>query len=67
MNEDTKVNLPTISDAKLAFINLIIKLGFDSAVIVWNNINKAANVDDAIAALQASRGKTWNDYAQKEQ
>ena len=52
---------------KLAFINLIIRLGFDAATIVWENINKAATVDDAIAALQASRGKTWNDYKQKEQ
>lgn len=52
---------------KLAFINLIIKLGFDTATIVWDNINKAATVDDAIAALKASRGKTWDDYKKADQ
>lgn len=52
---------------KLAFINLIIRLGFDAATIVWENVNKAANVDDAIAALRDSRGKTWSDYKQLEQ
>lgn len=52
---------------KLAFINLMIKLGFDVATIVWQNISKAATVDDAIAALQVSRGKTWDDYKKAEQ
>ncbi len=47
---------------KLAFINLMIRLGFDAAAIVWQNMQKAATVDDAIAALRASRGTTWEDY-----
>lgn len=52
---------------KVLFMQMMVKFGFDTATIIWENMNKAANVDDGIAALKASRGKTWDDYKQKEQ
>jgi len=47
---------------KLAFINLVTRLGFDAAVIIWKNISSAPTIDDAIAALEKSANKPWEQY-----
>jgi hypothetical protein len=47
---------------KLALINLIARLGIDTAVVVWKNIHSAATIDDAIAALEKSMSKNWTDF-----
>lgn len=52
---------------KLAFINLIVRLGFDSASVIWKTVISNPTLDDAIAALEASQGKTWDDYKAREQ
>lgn len=51
---------------QLVFAQMIIKLGFDSAVIVWKAIASNPSIDDAITALQSSKGKTWDDYKRAE-
>ena len=55
-----------MNEAQLLFAQLIIKLGFDSAVIVWKAITSNPTIDDAIVALQSSKGKTWDDYKKAE-
>lgn len=46
----------------IAIINLIAKVGLDTAVYVLNGLKSATTIDEAIAALEASKGKTWEDY-----
>lgn len=47
---------------QVALVNLIAKVGLDAAIAIVENINKAATIDDAIAALQETQKKTWEDY-----
>ena len=56
-----------MSPTQLAFAQMVITLGFDAAVIVWQTIASNPNIDDAIAKLQASKGKTWDDYKKEPQ
>lgn len=49
-------------DLIIAIINLVTKVGFDAAIAVIDGLKNAATLDDAIAALQASKNKTWADY-----
>lgn len=51
----------------LAFANLIVRMGFDAATAIWKALSSNPTVDDAIKALEASRGKTWDMYKEKEQ
>ena len=46
----------------LALFNLIVKFGIDKAIDIFTGVTKAATVDEAIAALQATQKKTWEDY-----
>lgn len=46
----------------LAIINLVGRVGFDGAIYFLQNIKNAKTIDDAIAALDASAKKTWDDY-----
>lgn len=46
----------------IAIINLVAKVGLDTAVYVLNGLKSATTIDEAIAALEASKGKTWEDY-----
>jgi hypothetical protein len=56
-----------MSPTQLAFAQMIITLGFDTAVIIWQTIASNPNIDDAIAKLQESKGKTWDDYKKEPQ
>lgn len=49
-------------DLIIAIINLVTKVGFDAAIAVIDGLKNAATLEDAIAALQASKNKTWADY-----
>jgi len=46
----------------IAIINLVSKVGIDAAISVIKGVSKAATIDEAIAALEASAAKTWDDY-----
>lgn len=52
---------------KLAFINLVARLGLEVAATVWTNVGKAASVDDAIEALRKSQQLTAADYGRERQ
>lgn len=52
---------------KLAFINLVAKLGLETAFIVWENVNKNATIDDAIVALRKSTMLGAEDFAKERQ
>lgn len=56
-----------MSPEKLAFINLVTRLGFETAAIVWQNVSKASTIDEAIEALRKSEALTAADYAEKRQ
>ena len=56
-----------MSPEKLAFINLVTRLGFEAAAIVWQNVRKAATIDEAIEALRKSEELTAADYARERQ
>lgn len=51
-----------MNDWQKALINLIIQVGLDKAIDILSGVNKAATIDDAIAALQETQKKTWADY-----
>ena len=47
----------------VAILNFATKFGIDAAVAIIQNLNKpAASLDDAIAALQAAKTKTAQQY-----
>lgn len=46
----------------IAIINLVTKVGIDAAIAIIDGLKNAATIDDAIAALNASKSKTWDDY-----
>lgn len=52
---------------KLAFINLVTRLGFTAAAIVWKNVTQSKTIDEAIAALEKSEQLTAADYARERQ
>lgn len=52
-------------DLIIAIINLVTKVGFDAAIALVNGLKNAATIDDAIAALEASKSKTWEQYKQE--
>ncbi len=56
-----------MSPEKLAFINLITRVGFEAAALIWENVGKATTIDDAIAALRATQALTAADYARSYQ
>jgi hypothetical protein len=56
MNTETQTNMASI------VASLVAKVGIDAAIIILTNLAKVVTIDDAIAALEASRGKTWEDY-----
>ena len=43
-------------------IGLVTKVGIDTALIILDSIKNVKTIDDAIAALETSAGKTWADY-----
>jgi len=47
---------------KLAFINLIARIGFEAAIVIWKNVSSAPTIDDAIVALEKSANKPWEQY-----
>lgn len=47
---------------KLALIELIAKVGLDTAIAIATQVNRATTIDEAIAALQETQKKTWADY-----
>lgn len=52
-------------DLIIAIINLVTKVGFDAAIALVNGLKNAATIDDAIAALETSKSKTWEQYKQE--
>lgn len=52
---------------KLAFINLVARLGFEAAVIIWKGVTQSKTIDDAIVALEKSEKITAADYARERQ
>lgn len=46
----------------IALMNLVAKVGFDSALFFFKNLQAAKTIDDAIVALETSAKKTWDDY-----
>lgn len=46
----------------IAIINLVAKVGLDASVYVLKGLNKSTTIDEAIAALEDSAKKTWEDY-----
>lgn len=55
-------NIKTNQTVQLAIINLIAEVGLDAAVSIIKGLKSAATIDDAIAALEATQKKTWEDY-----
>lgn len=51
----------------IAIINLVSEVGLSVAVTILQGLGKAATLDDAIAALQASLQKTAADYLKEAQ
>lgn len=50
-------------DLIVAILSFATKFGIDAAIAVIQNLNKpAATIDDAIAALQAAKTKTAQQY-----
>lgn len=47
---------------QIALMNLIAKVGLDTAILIAESLSKAETLDDAIAALKTSAQKTWKDY-----
>ena len=43
-------------------ISLVVKVGFNAAIALLENLKNAKTIDDAIAALKTSAGKSWEDY-----
>ena len=56
------MNNETTTDMGALIIGLVGKVGLDAALIILKNLSKVVTIDDAIAALETSRGKTWADY-----
>jgi hypothetical protein len=46
----------------IALMNLIARVGIEKAIDIFGGLKKAATIDDAIAALQETQKKTWEDY-----
>lgn len=49
-------------DLLVAIINLIARVGIDAAIYIMDGLKSANTIDEAIAALNTSRQKTWDDY-----
>jgi len=43
-------------------MRLINNLGFEAAIAVMEGLGKATTIDEAIAALNQSRQKTWGQF-----
>lgn len=46
----------------VALINLIGKVGIDAAIYILDGLKNAKTIEEAIAALEESKQKTWEDY-----
>lgn len=46
----------------IAIINLVSKVGLDAAAYILDGLKNAKTIDEAIAALEASKNKSWADY-----
>lgn len=54
-----------MTPSELALIELVVKLGIDGALAVLQNMKNVATIDDAIAALQAAKLKTAQQYIEE--
>jgi len=50
------------TELTVALINLVSRVGIDAAIAIVDGVKNAKTIDDAIAALKASREKTWEIY-----
>ncbi len=46
----------------IALVDFAVKFGIPAATVFFQNISKAASIDDAIAALSAAHDKSLADY-----
>jgi hypothetical protein len=51
----------------IALIEFATKFGIDAAIAIADGFKNAKTIDDAIAALKASREKTWEDFKREAQ